>query len=415
MDEPFTDRLRLNAEQRRRLLSELDRGLRQEPQDCRRRHARWEYRALDIAVRLTHPGGGQSRLLVCSRNLSAGGIAFLHGGYLHPGSECTLVMIRRDGTRQKLTGTIRHCRFLRGTCHEAGIKFDHPIDPHEFLLPSSLESTERGDKLGPSIQIPSLNGCVLLADDSETDRRLVAHQLSATGLVVVPAATSGSALDALQQTDFDAVLCGLDLDAGGGLYAVMRIRDSGYGGPILVFTAEISEEALLRVREAGADEVLGKPYDAGYVMYLLSECLHQPTPSEPLVSRLESEPGMAELLIEYIDEAQRLSHRLSKAVDEEDFPAARELCLRLAGSGANHGFDQVSVAARDALRALDAAGDVTACLAPVRRVLSICARMSCTASLLPSRSALAAGGKKTPSPSSGSGSRRPTRRPGRGG
>jgi CheY-like chemotaxis protein len=414
MDESFTDRLRLNAEQRRRLLSELDGGLRRDPPNCRRKHPRWEYRALDIAVRVSHPGGGQSRLLVCSRNLSAGGISFLHGGYLHPGSQCTLIMMSRDGSRKKLTGTIRHCRFLRGTCHEAGIEFVHPIDPHAFLLPSQLEAADSADKLGPSIQIPSLTGCILLADDSESDRRLVAHQLSATGLMVVSAATSGAALDALQQTNFDAVLCGLDLDVGGGLYAVRRMRDNAYEGPILVFTAEISEEALMRVREAGADEVLGKPYDAGYVMYLLSECLHQPAPSDPLISRLESEPGMAELLIEYIEEAQRLSHRLTKAVEDEDFPVARELCLRLAGSGANHGFDQVSVAARDALRALDAAGDVASSLTPLRRVVSICARIRCTASLLPSR-ASAAAAKKTPPPPPASRLRPPMRRPGRGG
>lgn len=398
MDESFTDRLRLSAEQRKRLLAEMDCGLRKEPPDCRRKHPRWEYRALDIAIRVTHPGGGQSRLLVCSRNLSAGGISFLNGGYLHPGSECMVALMSRDGTAMTLTGVVRFCRFVRGSCHEAGIQFDQEIDPEAFLLPSSLTAAGAEDKLSHSMKIPSYTGCLLLADDSETDRRLFAHQLSATGLVVMPVATSGAVLDALAQTCFDAVICALDLDAGGGLYAVRKMRENGYEGPILVFTAEISVAVLSRVKEAGADEVLGKPYDAGYVMYLLGEWLHQPTPSSPLVSRFESEPGMAELLIEFIEETQRLAHRLAKAASEEDFSAARELCLRLSGSGSNHGFDQLSAAARDALRALDTAGDIAASRGQIRRLISFCRRMQCTPSVpLPSRESRGAAHKRRPS------------------
>jgi CheY-like chemotaxis protein len=275
---------------------------------------------------------------------------------------------------------------VRGSCHEAGIQFDQEIDPEAFLLPSSLAATGVDDQLGLSMKIPTYTGCLLLADDSETDRRLFAHQLSATGLVVMPVATSGAALDALRQTLFDAVICALDLESGGGLYAVQKMRENGYRGPILVFTAEISVAVLSRVQEAGADEVLSKPYDAGYVMYLLGDWLNQPAPSTPLISQFDGEPGMAELLLEFIEEARRLGQRLGKAAGEEDFAVVRELCLRLSGSGSSHGFSQLSAAARDALRALDASGDILASMGQVRRLISFCERMRCADSVpLPPR------------------------------
>jgi CheY-like chemotaxis protein len=375
MDGSFMDHLRLSSDQRRKLLGHLDRSPGKQLKKCRRRHPRWEYRALDIAVSVTHPGGGHSRLLVCSRNLSAGGISFLHGGYLHAGSECTVVLMRRDGVAITLAGVIRHCRYLQGTCHEAGIQFDHEIDPHAILLPSNLSEAANEAKLNRSMQIPSFTGRVLLADDSESDRRLFAHQLAATGLAITAVATSGAALDAMQRWSFDAVICGLDLDGGGGIYAVRRLRDRGYQGPILVFTAEVSTEALARVQAAGADEVLGKPYDPGYAMYLLGEWLRQPTPNSAILSRFDDEPDMAGLLAEFIEETQRLAHRLAKAMENEQFAVVRELCLRMAGSGSNHGFDQLGVAARDAMRALDTVGEVSAAVGPLRRLVSICQRM----------------------------------------
>ncbi len=283
--------------------------------------------------------------------------------------------MRRDGTPLALLGKVRHCRHLQGACHEIGIEFEIEIDPHSILMPEELDAAGLQPSPGHAVNIPSLAGRLLLADDSDSDRILFSHQISATGLAVTGVATCGAAIDQVKRSRFDIVVCALNLNDSNGIYAVQQIREVGFRGPLLVMTAEMSPKVLNEVQRAGADEVVGKPYDPGYIMYLLGECLQQSEADDPVYSRFDDEPAMAELLAQYIDETHRRVHDLTKAVAVGDLSVVRELCIRLAGSGANYGFDQLSAAAADALRNLDAADDLDSALVPVRRLLSICHRV----------------------------------------
>ncbi len=258
MGSSFKDHLRLDSGQRKKILRQLDQMPSRMTDASRRNFPRWDYRALDIAMNVVHPGGGRSRFLVCSRNLSAGGLSFLHGGYLHSGSECSLVLMRRDGTPLALAGTIRHCRHLQGSCHEIGVQFASEIDPETILLPSDLDDAEDLAKLDQSMLVPTFVGNLLLVDDSASDRRLLAHQLSATGLNVVAVETSGAALDALKLRRIDIVICGLNEAGGIGVYAVEQIREIGFRQPVVVFMPEIGGTELCEIRHAGATEVVGK-------------------------------------------------------------------------------------------------------------------------------------------------------------
>ena len=289
-----------------------------------------------------------------------------------------MVLMKRDGTPMAVLGTVRHCRHLQGSVHEVGLQFASEIDPTEIVIPSDLDDAALAGGLHPSLQVPTLRGRLLLVDDSPSDRRLFAHQMNATGLEIVAVETSGAALDAIQREQFSAVVCGLDLAKGDGIHAIRRMRKLGFTGPILVLTAEISAPVLADARAAGASELAGKPYEPSYIMYLLSEWLDQASRPEAIVSRFEDQPAMIELLLAFIRETQRLARRLATAVDEEDAATVRELCLRISGSGSHHGFEQLSVAARDAMWNLDTTGQVGDALGPLRRLIDMCDRLQCS-------------------------------------
>lgn len=103
------------------------------PKGERRRDRRWEFSQAEIAVCVEHPGGGISKFLVCSRDLSAGGMAFFHGGFLHVGSRCKIVLGTLDGKRNVVSGTVTSCNLVEGRLHSIGIKFEQRIDPGTFL------------------------------------------------------------------------------------------------------------------------------------------------------------------------------------------------------------------------------------------------------------------------------------------
>jgi len=267
----FKSYLQLNAGERARLLTRLDASARSSGGGREsRREKRWSYRASDIALIVQHPGGGVGRFLVCSRNLSAGGIGFIHGGFLHVGSECSLLLRRHDGSPMPLAGQVAHCRHLSGRHHEIGIQFGEKIDP-EGVLGATITTEEGADD--QSIELPSLHGNVLIVDCSVADRRLLTHQLQATGLEIQAVECSAAALEALQRHKFDLVICDPAGEEQGAQPLVERIRSLGHRNPIVVLTAEDDERRLAKAATNLASDVVGKPYSLDTLLSVLGRWL----------------------------------------------------------------------------------------------------------------------------------------------
>ena len=117
-----------------------------ETRDCEgkkqsgRRHPRYPYLLADIPICIEHPEGGKSYVLVFVRNISNGGLSFLHGGFIHANSRCTIILKTTEGDPVGLSANVRHCRLIQGSCHEVGIKFAQEIDVSQFLPESVLSS-----------------------------------------------------------------------------------------------------------------------------------------------------------------------------------------------------------------------------------------------------------------------------------
>ncbi|HUW83619.1 MAG TPA: PilZ domain-containing protein [Phycisphaerae bacterium] len=98
----------------------------------RRRHERYRYRVRGICVALFH-GGKEATLIVSGRNLSAGGVAFLHTDAIEISTPCQVRLVDRDGQDQHITGAISRCRHVKAEVYEIGVQFDETIDPRFFV------------------------------------------------------------------------------------------------------------------------------------------------------------------------------------------------------------------------------------------------------------------------------------------
>ena len=377
-EDDFHSHVRLNSAERSKLLCRLDDAPGHAGRD-RRRYKRWEYRMSDIAVLVQHPAGGTGRYLVCARNISAGGLSAIHGGYIHPGSECKIVLPRREGSPFAVNGVIVHCRHLEGSSHEIGIRFTQEVDP-SVLVPQLIpDGEDPGDQ---TRELPPLEGRVLVIDQSPADRKLMTHHLAATALILKMVDTSGAAIDAVRRHDYDLILCDLHLEDD-AVRMIRQIRASDYKGPIIVVTAESSSDRLTEARAAGANEIIGKPHSAAYLGSLLAEWLDVPGVDRPIYSILEETAGMAELIADFVDDVQKKTHQLEKAMANTDMTAARELCVDLVGSGTGFGFASVTEAARDALTAIDTVQNEQDAAASLKRLVAICQRLRCGSSVRP--------------------------------
>lgn len=133
----FQNLVRLTPAQRDALLDHLD--LPDEParrsKMKARANPRLRFRRSDVALIIDHPDRSESAFMVCSRNISAGGIALLHGGYVNRGARCRVALVDRTGATRWQSATVVNCRHVENTLHEVNVQFDQPINVPEFVTP----------------------------------------------------------------------------------------------------------------------------------------------------------------------------------------------------------------------------------------------------------------------------------------
>lgn len=106
-----------------------------------RQAERYPYRSRRAIICLQpRDGTTASAFLISTRNLSAGGLAFLHGCYLEPESECATIMYGLDGHWHGIVGVIGRCRQISVMVQEVSVVFDKPIDPALFIEAASSTS-----------------------------------------------------------------------------------------------------------------------------------------------------------------------------------------------------------------------------------------------------------------------------------
>ena len=105
-----------------------------------------------------------------------------------------------------------------------------------------------------------LGGDLLLVEDDDELREVMADALSADGHRVVEAADGRAALDALAERSFDLLILDLALGPGpDGIEVCRRVRRAGADLHVLVLTARDGEAHVVLALEAGADDYVTKP------------------------------------------------------------------------------------------------------------------------------------------------------------
>lgn len=182
---------------------------------------------------------------------------------------------RHGGIGLGLAICFRLCQRMGGSIRAEGVKGRGAVFTVTLPLPPA-----------PETACPALRPlAVLLADDNETNRRVVEMMLGAVGADVVSVENGALAVDAMRTRAFDAVLMDLRMPVMDGLTAIRQIRAwetaAGTGRvPIIVLSANAADEDRADSIRAGADGHLGKPIQVEPLLQALSRAV-EVGPSEP--------------------------------------------------------------------------------------------------------------------------------------
>jgi len=133
-DGPDTHRLSVSDQQWLAVLDHVQRG---EPIDLdpmlNRRLDLREACAMRCLLRLTN----RETYIVRTRDISAGGLRFVHGQPLRPATRCTIALQPKHGMGRIMSASVAWCKEIEFTDpdlegYDIGINFDTPIDTHPF-------------------------------------------------------------------------------------------------------------------------------------------------------------------------------------------------------------------------------------------------------------------------------------------
>lgn len=288
----------------------------------KRRAERYEFRVKGCVLTIQSPGvAASTAYLVPTRDISAGGMSFLHGGFIYPGTKCTAQLISKYGTWKNVDAKVVRCVYVSGSVHEVGIEFLTAIDPAEFC--SQAVKTR-----------------ILLVEDDQSIARLAKLFLAQLKADIDHAANGQQAVDLASKNMYDAVLMDVDMPVMDGLTATKKLRSLGYSGVIVATTALTQPGDSEKCIAAGCDRYIAKPYDKDMLSALV-ESLKQ----EPLVSSMAQDASMTDIIREFVAELPPKLHKIESAILANDLPGLEKLCRQLKGEAGGYGFEPISSAA----------------------------------------------------------------------
>jgi len=120
-------------------------------------------------------------------------------------------------------------------------------------------------------------GRILVVDDNESNRNLLAHQLTREGHTALLAASGREALDMMAADRPDLLLLDLLMPEMNGFEVLQRMRmDAELRSiPVIVITGLHDNEGVVRCIEAGAQDYLTKPVNPVILRARISACLER--------------------------------------------------------------------------------------------------------------------------------------------
>ena len=120
---------------------------------------------------------------------------------------------------------------------------------------------------------------VLVVDDEEAIRDLIAKTLTMADYEVNTASDGQAALDALKDADFDLLITDLRMPGMDGLTVIRQARRLSPSLPIIIITGYSTEASAIEAINLGVCGYLTKPFRLPRILSVAARALGEPTPA----------------------------------------------------------------------------------------------------------------------------------------
>lgn len=107
---------------------------------------------------------------------------------------------------------------------------------------------------------------ILIVDDDQVMRDMLAVQLRQAGFSAVTVGSSDEALSMLATEEFSAIVSDLQMPGRDGFEFLELVKRRGWDVPVILMTAFASPATVRRARESGACACLAKPFSGSELL-----------------------------------------------------------------------------------------------------------------------------------------------------
>ncbi len=187
-------------------------------------------------------------------------------------------------------------------------------------------------------------GQVLLADDHDDNRRLIARLLTSLGLDVLCASNGREAIELCKKNEPKLVLMDIQMPEMDGIEAFNVLRQHGFTHPIVALTANAMSHEADKYLALGFDGHLKKPIERKAFIATIAQYYGKET-DEKVASSAISSVDMSDLVVEFKSNLALEQQDLILHIKNNDLKKLAELAHRIAGAAQMFGFRLVSASA----------------------------------------------------------------------
>ena len=202
-----------------------------------------------------------------------------------------------------------------------------------------------------AVDLPLLQGQVLVVDDVADIRLLVVDLLQQSGLTVTEAVNGAEAIECARKQSFDLILMDMNMPVLDGAEATRQLRAAGFSLPILALTADVLAEDQVSFLQAGCNEVLSKPIEPALLYQALARYLARPSvpvaspPTEAAATVGSVSERIAALKQRYLTQLPAQLEQLRLLLTQQDQVGLEALLHQIKGTAGSFGLQQIAALA----------------------------------------------------------------------
>jgi len=176
------------------------------------------------------------------------------------------------------------------------------IETDDILSSMVADFVQATQPLAPCEARRHETGHIMVVDDNDSNRGLLARRLGRDGHRVVEASSGRAALDLLGTHEVDLILLDLLMPDLNGFQVLSKIKadERLHGIPIVIISGLTDMDGIIRCIEAGAEDYLPKPINPILLNARISACLERKRwrdRERQYLSQLQSEKERSEALL----------------------------------------------------------------------------------------------------------------------